>query len=52
MYAGEALKWFWYGLAIWVAMARFGFAPLPLLVGLIAAQFSYWFGLVGLKRGS
>ncbi len=52
MYAGAALKWFWYGLAIWAALARFGLQPLALIVGVIAAQFSYWFGLVGLKRES
>jgi len=52
MYAGAALKWFWYGLAVWAALARFGLQPLGLLIGLIAAQFSYWLGLVGLKRGT
>jgi F0F1-type ATP synthase assembly protein I len=52
MYAGEALKWFWYGLAMWAALSRFGLRPAGLVVGLIAAQFSYWFGLVGLKRGT
>ncbi len=51
MFAGEALKWSWYALAMWAALARWGLEPLPLMVGLIAAQFSYWFGLVGKKRG-
>jgi len=51
MFAGEALKWSWYALAMWAALARWGLEPLPLMVGLIAAQFTYWFGLVGKKRG-
>jgi F0F1-type ATP synthase assembly protein I len=51
MLAGEALKWLWYVLAIWVALTRFMLAPLPLLVGLIVAQFAYWLGLTGKKRG-
>ena len=51
LFAGEALKWTWYVVALWAAFARFKFAPLPLLVGLGLAQFGYWFGLVGLKRG-
>jgi ATP synthase protein I len=51
MFAGEALKWSWYALGVWAALARLGLEPLGLIVGLIAAQFSYWFGLVGMKRG-
>lgn len=50
MFAGEALKWSWYVLALWLALSRFKLAPLPLLVGLIVAQFAYWLGLIG-KRG-
>jgi F0F1-type ATP synthase assembly protein I len=52
MYAGAVLKWFWYGLAIWAALSRLGLRPAGLVLGLIAAQFSYWFGLVGSKRGT
>lgn len=51
LFAGEALKWTWTILALWLAFARWRLAPLPLLVGLIVAQFGYWFGLVGMKRG-
>jgi len=51
MFAGEALKWSWYGLGVWAALAPLGLQPLGLMVGLVAAQFSYWFGLVGMKRG-
>jgi F0F1-type ATP synthase assembly protein I len=51
LFAAEALKWFWYGLALWVAIAVVRLTPLPLMVGLIVAQFSFWFGLFGWKRG-
>jgi F0F1-type ATP synthase assembly protein I len=50
MYAGEVLKWFWYAVAIWAALARLGLQPSGLVAGLITAQFSYWFGLVGSKE--
>lgn len=51
LFAGEALKWTWTIFALWFALARWRLAPLPLLVGLIVAQFAYWVGLVGMKRG-
>lgn len=50
MIAGESLKWLWYVFAIWLALARFRLDPLPLICGLIIAQFAF-FGLVGMKRG-
>jgi F0F1-type ATP synthase assembly protein I len=51
MFAGESLKWFWTGVAVWAALARWKLSPLPLLTGLTFGQFGYWFGLVGMKRG-
>jgi F0F1-type ATP synthase assembly protein I len=51
MYSGEGLKWLWYVLAIYAALARLKLAPLPLLMGLLVAQFCYWVGLIGSKRG-
>ncbi len=51
MFAGEALKWVWTVVAVWVTFSRLAMEPLPLLVGLIGAQFSYWAGLIGMKRG-
>jgi F0F1-type ATP synthase assembly protein I len=51
LFAAESLKWLWYLIAVWAALARFGVAPLPLMTGLIVAQFGYWFGLIGMKRG-
>jgi len=49
--AGEAMKWLWLVLAVWLALTRLKLEPLPLLVGLIVAQFGYWFGLVGRNKG-
>ena len=52
MFAAESLKWIWYVLAIWAALARLKLLPLPLLTGLVFAQFGYWIGLIGMKRGN
>lgn len=51
MYSGEGLKWLWYVIAMYAALARLKLAPLPLMIGLVVAQFCYWVGLIGLKRG-
>ena len=50
MMAGEALKWLWLILAMWVALTKLQLPPMPLLVGLISAQFGYWFGLMGRNK--
>jgi F0F1-type ATP synthase assembly protein I len=50
LFAAESLKWFWYVLAVWAALARLRLAPLPLLTGIVFGQFGYWVGLLG-KRG-
>jgi ATP synthase protein I len=50
MMAGEALKWLWLILAVWAALTKLQLLPMPLLVGLISAQFGYWFGLMGRNR--
>jgi F0F1-type ATP synthase assembly protein I len=52
LFAAESLKWFWYVLSVWAALARLKLPPLPLMTGLVFAQFGYWFGLVGMKRGN
>jgi len=46
MYAGVALKWLWFGMALYVAFARLKLEPAPLLIGVVAAQLGYWIGLV------
>lgn len=48
-YAGGVLKWVWVGLALWLALGVAGLAPLPLLVGLVAAQLGFWCGVVLFK---
>ena len=49
MYAGVALKWVWFVFALYVALARLKLDPLPLLIGVVAAQLGYWVGLI--RRG-
>lgn len=46
LYVGEVLKWVWLGLALYAAFAVAHLPPLPLLLGLVAAQFGFWLGLV------
>ena len=49
-YAGEVLKWLWIGVALWAALGVAHLEALPLLAGLIAAQFGFWLGMA-LIRG-
>jgi len=41
-YAGEVLKWVWVLGAFALALTRGGMEPLPLLLGLLAAQAGFW----------
>ena len=49
MYAGVALKWVWFALALYLAFARLKLDVAPLLIGMAAAQLGYWAGLVRFK---
>jgi F0F1-type ATP synthase assembly protein I len=49
MYAGVALKWLWFVLALYVGLARLKLEAAPLLIGVTAAQLGYWAGLIRLK---
>jgi F0F1-type ATP synthase assembly protein I len=49
MYAAVALKWLWFGAALYVAFARLKLEPAPLLIGMAAAQLGHWVGLMRLK---
>ena len=49
MYTGKALQWVWYAIALYAAFARFKLDPMPLLIGLVTAQFGYWAGLIRSK---
>jgi hypothetical protein len=49
--AAESLKWFWYVLALWAALARLKLMPAPLIVGVVAGQFGHWLSLIVTKRG-
>ncbi len=48
-YVGEVLKWAWIGFALWLALGPAGLQPLPLLLGLIAAQLGFWVGLAAIR---
>jgi F0F1-type ATP synthase assembly protein I len=49
MYVGAALKWLWFALALYVALARLKLEAAPLLIGVVTAQLGYWVGLIRLK---
>jgi F0F1-type ATP synthase assembly protein I len=46
MYAGVALKWLWFALALYIALARLKLDAAPLLIGIVATQLGYWVGLM------
>jgi ATP synthase protein I len=46
MYVGVALKWLWFALALYIALARLKLEAAPLLIGIVATQFGYWVGLI------
>ena len=48
-FLGELLKWVWIAVALWAAFTRGGVEPLPLLLGLIAAQTGFWVAMVVFK---
>lgn len=49
LYAGAALKWLWLGLALWLAIGPAHLRPLPLLLGVLAAQVGFWIGVAFIK---
>jgi len=49
MYAGVVLKWLWFALALYLAIALLKLDAVPLLIGIVAAQLGYWVGLIRLK---
>jgi F0F1-type ATP synthase assembly protein I len=50
MYAGVGLKWLWFAVALYFAIARLKLDAAPLLIGVVVAQLGYWVGLVRPKR--
>jgi F0F1-type ATP synthase assembly protein I len=46
MYAGVVVKWIWFAVALYVAIARLKLDAAPLLIGVVVAQFGYWAGLI------
>jgi len=50
--AAESLKWVWYVLALWTALARLRLMAAPLIIGVVVAQFGHWLSLLASKRGN
>jgi len=46
MFAAVALRWVWFVVALYLALAYLKLSPAPLLIGLAAAQLGYWVGLI------
>ncbi len=49
MYGGVALKWVWFAVALYVAIARLKLDAAPLLIAIVVTQLGYWVGLIRLK---
>ena len=49
MYAAVLLKWLWFAIALYLAIALLKLDAAPLLIGVVAAQLGYWVGLIRLK---
>ena len=49
MVGGVALKWLWFVVALYIALARLKLDGAPLLIGVVAAQLGYWVGLIRRK---
>jgi len=50
MYAAVALKWLWFMLALYLAIARLKLEAAPLLIGMAAGFAGYWLALGRLGR--
>ena len=48
--AGEVLKWVWIGAALAAALGVAHLPGLPLVAGMLVAQFGFWLGLALIKR--
>jgi F0F1-type ATP synthase assembly protein I len=49
VYAAEVLKWVWLVFALYLALAVFQLASVPLIAGVLAAQLAFWVA-VGIFR--
>ncbi len=48
-YAAEVLKWFWLCLALTLAIAVLKLPFVGLIIGILAAQFSFWIALIAIR---
>lgn len=49
LWLGEGLKWLWVVLGVWLSLTVADLAPLPFLLGLVAAQIGFWLGVAVLR---
>jgi F0F1-type ATP synthase assembly protein I len=48
-YVGVVLKWLWFAIALYFAIAQLKLDAAPLLIGIVVTQLGYWVGLIRLK---
>jgi F0F1-type ATP synthase assembly protein I len=48
-YVGVILKWLWFAIALYFAIAQLKLDAAPLLIGIVVTQLGYWVGLIRLK---
>ena len=48
-YTAEVLKWFWLCLALYIAIAVVKLPFSGLIIGILAAQFSFWIALIAIR---
>lgn len=48
-YAAEVLKWFWLCLALYLVIAVVKLPFSGLIIGILAAQFSFWIALIAIR---
>jgi len=48
-YAAEVLKWLWVGCGLWLALGKAALAPLPVVLGVIAAQIGFWVAMARVR---
>ena len=49
MYGGVALKWLWFVVALYIALARLKLDAAPLVIGVVATHLGYWLALIWRK---
>ena len=48
-YAAEVWKWLWVGCGLWLALGKAALAPLPVVLGVVAAQVGFWVAMARVR---